>query len=165
MTLQLVAMCANPVICTVNLSGQISAIGISTFTAGGRVVSVDSHTILRQGMTLLTLDDLKVGALVTVSGQTQPDGSVQGLIVEITDPIPQEVTVLVQGAVSAVGTDAVFIVVGAASVKRVEIDTNTTFSGAGNPASVADLAVGDSISVVATLRADGRLVATSIIRF
>jgi hypothetical protein len=151
-TLQLMATCSNPAVCTASFSGTIDGAAALTLTLAGRTVSVGSRTIIRKAAALLSFADLNLGDYATVSGQLQADGSVQAFFVDIT------VFNLV-GAVTGIAANG--ITVGATTVL---VNSTTGFGGTGSPKSLADLKVGDLVKVLFTTQGDGSLLAITIIR-
>ena len=154
LTVQLMATCSNPVICTAALSGPIDATNPPTsLSVAGRTVVVDSRTIIRSGTTLSSLANLTVGGAAIVLGQLQSDGSVLAFVVDTSYNLAGSVVTNNGSGILTVGTTA------------VSVSNTTTFGGAGNPKSLDDLKVGDQVGVVGSVQADGSVLATAIIRF
>jgi Domain of unknown function (DUF5666) len=71
--------------------------------------------------------------------------------------IPPPITV--SGTISGTNANS-FVVAG----KKIVVDSSTAFSGSGSPSSVADLKVGDVVTVIGVSQADGSLLAQSVIK-
>jgi Domain of unknown function (DUF5666) len=71
--------------------------------------------------------------------------------------IPPPITV--SGTISGINANS-FVVAG----KKIVVDSSTAFSGSGSPSSVADLKVGDVVTVIGVSQADGSLLAQSVIK-
>jgi Domain of unknown function (DUF5666) len=123
----------------VEFMGIVEAIGASTWTISGRVVTVDAATVI--------LGTPAVGDTVEVKAHKGQDDTLTALRIKREDAREQEVEF--KGAVQSIGNSSWTI-----AGKVVGVNGATQISG--NPA------VGDNVEVKANKNADGSLTATRI---
>ncbi len=153
----------------VEVHGAITALSLDaqTLAVAGKTFSVNTKTEFGGTGDPKSLADLKVGDPVGIAALAQADGTL--LAIEIhrlqTAPPPPPPGIELHGLVTAISLDAQTFAVGnTASSKTVAVNASTVFSGSGGPKSLADLHLGDAISIKATAAADGSLTATLIVR-
>lgn len=141
--------------------GVVTAIGASSFDLRSLGVTttflVDENTVITKYLETVELGALAVGDRVRVRALQQPDDSWLALRVRI---LPVQITV--RGVVTA-KLEAQFSVDASGVIYTVSVDETTVYlkDGVVEP-TYADLAVGDTVIVTATLQADGSRLATRV---
>lgn len=141
----------------VHLEGHLAAKDGSILTVVGTAVAVtDSTAIVRNGLHA-TVADLVVGDDLSVDGIRTGEHAVTATSIQVL--VVATVTIEVHGAVTAIGPHG-FTVAGAA----ILVDEHTSWSGVHDPHGLADLHVGDEVTVEGIHNADGSVQATHVYR-
>jgi uncharacterized protein DUF5666/carboxypeptidase family protein len=129
---------------------------------GAVTVKADSTTLIRHGETALPFSQIQVGMEVHVKALLQTDGSYLATELKLQDEKiggEEDVT----GSVASVNTAArSFVVTTVSGPITVTTDSSTTFKKKGSSASFADVVIGSTVEVEATLQADGTVLARKI---
>lgn len=138
---------------------------------GPVVVTVDDSTVIRHGWTVMTLDEIVVGARIHVKAAPQDGGGFLAAAVFVQNngsggsqgSSGAECDTEVQGTVSAIdcGAGTMTVTTGSGDVD-VTFDPNTQFFTKGHTASTCDqIAVGDTVEVCGT-QGDVSVLAASV---
>lgn len=115
----------------------------------------------------LVLFALLVSIVMGIAGCSKPAGSPSqiagpGALTAPATAVPTAaVTVTVAGAIKSIAADLSSFAVGNVTIA---VGPKTVYGGLGSPASLADLAAGDLVRVLAVRRLDGSLLALSVMR-
>jgi hypothetical protein len=140
--------------------GTLKSISGQQLMVGSVTVNVQTTTVIRKAAATIAVTDLKVGDLLRVEGDLQADLSVNARAIRVLVPGTPDIDVRVIGSLTAVDATAKTLSIDSITIAT---DATTTFGGEGVHA-LADLAVGDRVAVVAAPRADGSLLAVSVVR-
>jgi Domain of unknown function (DUF5666) len=145
---------------TPTAGGEVTAVGPSSITVMGRggatrVITVTDATAYRLGKAAGSKADVKVGVRVnaqgTLSGDTFTASTVRVLLPDV------------QGQVSAKTADSITVKHRDGSTTVIHVTAVTTYEVEGkDPASLADIAVGDRVEAEGILRADGSMDAVAV---
>jgi len=142
-------------------------ISITDANLGDVVVTVDDSTVIRHGWTVMTLDQISVGARVHVKAAPQDGGGFLATAVFVQNNgaggSGAECATEVQGTVSAIdcGANSMTVTTDSGDV-TVTFDSNTLFSAKGHTAATCDqIRVGDSVEVCGT-QGDGSVLAAKV---
>lgn len=145
---------------SVNFVGSI--VSLSPLSVAGRTVLTDASTrVLDRQNSPTTLAALRVGGIVEVEGTSRPDGSVLASKIKLEDDdIGDNRTPSVEvNFVGIISSKSPFVVAG----RTVLTDAGTrVLDRRNNPITLAALAIGGSVEVEGTLRADGSVLAKKI---
>lgn len=130
-------------------------------TVSGRVVAVDSATVIRQdeGDSNLTFADLHAGDTVKVEGTLQPDSSVLAREIEVRhgEAGEQENEAEVEGVIDSLLPPDLFV-----AGQVVHTDSATVIRHDGDTLTLGDLHAGDRVRVKGVQLADGSILAREI---
>jgi hypothetical protein len=144
-----------------DVSGIISKIDATTITVteqGNKTVTVgtSASTVYRRAGQSISRSDLPVGARITAAGTTSADGTLQA---ESVDVQPD----MVFGTVTKISGGTLTISTVGGGTATVRVTSATTFEAAGKSgATLADVAVNDTIAAQGILGTDGVLTATTV---
>jgi Domain of unknown function (DUF5666) len=135
------------------VSGPIAAIALDGIVVGGVSFEVDALTVVSAGCVPVPLSSLKVGQVVAVDGIVRADASVLAL------------SILAQGLCTFSGQVAAIAVPDLVVAGRtVHVDASTTIALGCATGSLADLSVGDTVSIVGDALPDLSVIAHSVTR-
>ena len=140
--------------------GEVTAVGASSITVKGRgsatrVITVTDATVYQLGKAAGSKADVKVGVKVTAQGTVSGD-TFTAITVRISLPD-------VDGEVSAKTADSITIKHRDGSTTVIHVTAKTTFEKKGKePATLADIVVGDRLEAKGLLRADGSMDAVEV---
>jgi hypothetical protein len=138
-----------------HFEGVVSAVTSTSITVNGVVFTVSASTEIESGETHVALSAITVGLVVEVKGIAQADGTVAASKIEV-HPAGELEDEHITGAVTAVDSALGSITIGTTTVL---VTATTRFEGL---TSLADVTVGEQLSIEATTAADGSLTATEI---
>jgi hypothetical protein len=140
----------------VEFKGRLNAIAGTTLTVGTQTVVTDSSTRVTKGHARITVAGLAVGDSLEVEGSRQADQSVLAREIEVVVVKVRLQLVHLEGAITSVSvTDRKFAI----GDSTVFVSDSTRFD---DHKTLADLKVGDHVSVRALRQADGSLLAVSV---
>ncbi len=148
------------VVPTPTAGGEVTAVDASSITVKGKdgstkVIAVTEATVYQLGKTPGSKADVKVGVKVNAQGTTSGE-SFTAITVRVSLP---DVT----GVVSAKTKDSITIKHRDGSTTVIHVTDKTTFEvDDKEPASLADIAVGDRVEAEGTVRADGSMDAVAV---
>ncbi len=142
------------------VSGTISKMdaGTVTVTAGRKTATVktSASTVYRRAGQTIARSDLVVGQRLVAAGTTGSDGSLQAEAVDVQPDV-------VFGTVTKTSGNTLTISTFGGGTATVQVNTKTMFQVAGkSSATLADVAVNDSIVAQGVLGKDGVLTATTV---
>lgn len=140
----------------IRLAGSISAVGTKSITVSGIMVETDANTKFVQNEAAIHFSDLKTGDIVRIEGTLQAGGKVLARKIQRFVP-PDFNQVTLTGDIEKI-TAPDFIISGL----TIATDANTKFAGGAK--SFADLVMGDRVRVRGTLRADGSVLASKVVK-
>jgi len=142
-------------------------ISITDQNLGDVVVTIDDSTVIRHGWTIMTLDQIVVGARVHVKASPQDGGGYLAAAVFVQNNGSgghgTQCGTEVQGTVGAIdcGAGTMTVTTGSGDVS-VTFDPNTLFATKGHtPSTCGQIAVGDSVEVCGT-QGDTSVLAASV---
>jgi hypothetical protein len=140
--------------------GEVTAVDATSITLKGkagvtRVITVNSATVYQLGKAPGSKADVRVGTHVNAQGTTSGD-TFTAITVRVSLPD-------VAGEVSAKTADSITIKRRDGSTTVIHVTGKTTYEVRGkDPASLADIAVGDRVGAEGLLRADGSMDAAAV---
>ena len=140
--------------------GEVTAVDATTITVKGRagvtrVITVNDATVYQLGKAPGSKADVKVGTHVNAQGTTSGD-TFTAITVRVSLPD-------VAGEVTGKTADSITIKRGDGSTTVIHVTRKTTYEVRGkDPASLADIAVGDRVGAEGVLRADGSMDASAV---
>ncbi len=147
-------------------------ISITDDDLGPVVVTVDDSTVIRHGWTVLTLDQIPVGARVHVKASPQDGGGYLAAAVFVQNngtggsPGPgTECDTEVQGSAGAIdcGAGTLVVMTDASGEVTIALTDATQYFGPHHaPAACADLADGDAVEIEGALQSDASIVACKV---
>ena len=146
----------------VHVAGPLAAISTTdhTLTIGSTTIAYDGSTEFDGEGGLKSAADLKVGDPLMVEAARRADGSLLAREIHRVPPQPPPGTEL-HGPIAAIAADGKSFTVDG---KSVAVGAETHFGGEGDPKSLADFKVGDSVVLRAKALADGSLLALAVYR-
>ena len=141
--------------------GEVTAVDATSITLKGkagvtRVITVNDATVYQLGKAPGSKADVKVGTHVNAQGTTSGD-MFTAITVRVSLPD-------VAGEVSAKTADSITIKRRDGSTTVIHVTDKTTYEVRGkDPASLADIAVGDRVRAEGVLRADGSMDAATVV--
>jgi hypothetical protein len=148
------------VVPTPNAGGEVTAVGASSITVKGKgsetkVITVTDATVYQLGKAAGSKADVKVGVKVSAAGTVNGD-TFTAITVRISLPD-------VEGEVSAKTADSITIKHRDGSTTVIHVTGKTTYEKKDkDPASFADIVVGDRVEAEGLLRADGSMDAVAV---
>lgn len=147
------------------LRGEVTAVGDNSLTVSTRngqsvAVNVTDETKIRllKDRTAGELSDIEVGNFVGVRGTKNDDGSVNARWIVVLPENPKNLD-RARGKVTAIEGSVIVIENKDGQSRRIATDENTRFRKGKEPASLADIAVGDPLLAVGQKQSDGSLLA------
>ena len=137
----------------ITLSGVVEALAPPGFTVSGTPVVTTAATVFTRNGAPAAFADLRIGDQVSVSGTVQADGTVLASSVTVTS------LVTLSGVVLSISPPSLTV-----SGATVVTDAATVITVAGAPGTLADLRVGDTVTVTGTAQADGTTLAQTLTR-
>ena len=140
--------------------GEVTAVDATSITVKGkagvtRIITVNDATVYQLGKAPGSKADVKVGTHVNAQGTTSGD-TFTAITVRVSLPD-------VAGEVTGKTGDSITIKRGDGSTTVIHVTDKTTFEVRGkDPASLADIAVGDRVGAEGVLRADGSMDASAV---
>ena len=140
--------------------GDVTAVDATSITVKGkagvtRIITVNDATVYQLGKTPGSKADVKVGTHVNAQGTTSGD-TFTAITVRVSLPS-------VAGEVSSKTADSITIKRPDGSTTVIHVTDKTTFEVRGkDPATLADIAVGDRVGAEGLLRADGSMDAAAV---
>ena len=132
-------------------SGPIEALAADGIVVAGRGFQVDAGTIIQEGCATEALFALRVGEQVTVDGQVVNGGPPLALSITAAG------SCTFSGVIAAIAGPQLTV-----AGRIVSVDGQTTITRGCSAVSIADLSVGDAVTVSADALADGTLLAHAI---
>jgi hypothetical protein len=133
-----------------------SQVSLATEDGWSRTITVTSATVITKGGHPIAIGDLRVGDRIRFSQSRNADGSYA--ITAIAVPTPTA-----RGVVTAVEASSITVKHRDGSTTVIHVSDQTTFEVRDkDPASLADIAVGDRVEAEGTLRADGSMDAVAV---
>jgi hypothetical protein len=155
------AQCSNPLACThpvIDLLEGVTPDGSYLTTQNSSLlVLLSPNTIFRKGASLISLADLAVGDTIQIAFTVQLISNGQTLQQPLTALIVDKFDV--DAHIASIPWNE-FVTTGGLTVV---MDRYTTFSGAGNPQSLADLKVADHVLLIGFTAGNG-FYATAVVR-
>lgn len=147
------------------LRGEVTAVGDNSLTVSARngqsvTVNVTADTKIRllKDRARGELSDIDVGNFVGVRGSKNDDGSVNARWIVVLPENPKNLD-RARGKVTAIEGSVITIENKDGQSRRIATDANTRFRKGKEPASLADIAVGDPLLAVGQKQSDGSLLA------
>jgi hypothetical protein len=140
--------------------GEVTAVDATSITVKGkagvtRIITVNDATVYQLGKAPGSKADVKVGTHVNAQGMTSGD-TFTAITVRVSLPD-------VAGEVTGKTGDSITIKRADGSTTVIHVTDKTTFEVRGkDPASLADIAVGDRVGAEGVLRADGSMDASAV---